>query len=109
MQDYVYLVRFCSERHVLGEGLLKQRGPELRVLRRVHEDELVVVGGKTVVHDDVRPLAVLPEPEAEDPGIVLAEALVRRNHVVEEVLVGAEGGDGSQQPAVTCREREEEG
>lgn len=39
--------------------------------------------------------------EVEDAGVVLREALIRRNHSVQQLLVHCQTGDGSQQPAVT--------
>lgn len=38
----------------------------------------------------------------EDACIVLAEALVPRNHPGHHALVEGQRGDGGQQPAVTC-------
>ena len=47
----------------------------------LHEDELAVARGEVVVDDDVDPLAVLPEAKVEDARVLVAEALVQRNHL----------------------------
>lgn len=44
----------------------------------------------------------VPDLEVEDAGIAVLEALPVRHHAVKEGLVEREGGDGRQQPAVTC-------
>ena len=46
----------------LGVRLLQQRGPELADLVRVREVELPPGGGQAVVHHNIHPLPVLPEP-----------------------------------------------
>lgn len=46
--------------------------------------------------------------EVEDAGVVFGEALVRGNNSVQQLLVQRETGDGSQQPAVTCRQQIDE-
>lgn len=43
--------------------------------------------------------------EMEDSCIVLSEALVWRNHSVQELLIHSQAGNGSQQPAVTCQQQ----
>lgn len=43
-----------------------------------------------------------PHLEVEDAGVAVLEALPVRHDAVEEALVEREGGDGRQQPAVTC-------
>lgn len=53
------------KKNSLRIGLLQQRAPELVVRFRVHEDQLVVVGGQHVVYDHLLPAAVLPEPVEE--------------------------------------------
>ena len=40
--------------------------------------------------------------EVEDAGVVVSEALVRRDDSVQQLLVQRQAGDGSEQPAVTC-------
>jgi hypothetical protein len=40
--------------------------------------------------------------EVEDAGIVLSEALVRRDDPVQQLLVQSQTRDGSQEPAVPC-------
>lgn len=93
-----------NEECSLGVGLFQERAPELVLLGRVHEDQLVIVGGQAVVNDDVHPLPILPELEVEDPTVSLTgrEGLVTGHHTVQQVLVTAQAGHGSQQPAVTC-------
>lgn len=41
--------------------------------------------------------------EVEDAGVVLGEALIRRDHSVQQLLIHRQAGDGCQQPAVTCQ------
>ncbi len=62
--------------HSLGVGLLKQRRPELVLGLGVHEDEVAPARRQQVVDDDVDPLAVAPEPEVEDPGVVVGFLIV---------------------------------
>lgn len=52
----------------LGVGLLQQSAPELGALRRVHEQELPVLGGQQVIHHHVHPLAELPDLGGEGRG-----------------------------------------
>lgn len=42
--------------------------------------------------------------EVEDASITLREALLLRNHSVQELLIQGEAGDGGEQPAVTWTE-----
>lgn len=39
--------------------------------------------------------------EVENAGIAFGEALLRRDHTVQELFIQSEAGDGGQQPAVT--------
>ena len=41
-----------------------------------------------------------PEPEPEDPGIVLVEALIRRDNLVEALLVLSQVCQGGKEPTV---------
>lgn len=40
--------------------------------------------------------------EVKDAGVVFCEALVRRDHSVQQLFVDGQTGDGGQQPAVPC-------
>lgn len=44
----------------------------------------------------------------KDAGIVFCEALVRRDHSVQQLFVDGQAGDGGQQPAVPCRQQSHE-
>lgn len=52
---------FTYKRSLLSVGFLQQGAPELGPFCRVHENELPVFHGQTVVDDDVHPVAELPE------------------------------------------------
>lgn len=41
----------------------------------------------------------------KDAGVVFCEALVRRDHSVQQLFVDGQAGDGGQQPAVPCRQQ----
>ena len=69
----------------------------------MHEDQLVVVGRKTIINDDILPLAVLPELEVEDAGVFIVEGLVWGHYAVQQLLVLAQTSNGSQEPAVTWK------
>lgn len=43
--------------------------------------------------------------EMKDASIVLSEALICRNHSVQQLLIHCQAGDGSQQPAVTFQQQ----
>merc|ERR1740128_1347898 len=79
----------------LGVGLLEQRAPHLVLTVRLHEDKVAVPGGQVVINNHVHPLAVLPELEMEDAGILLGEALVQRDHPGSNFLVHGEIRHGS--------------
>jgi len=42
----------------LGVGLLQEGAPELVLVRGVHEDELVIVGGQSVIHNHLDPITL---------------------------------------------------
>ena len=67
----------------------------------MHENQTVVVRRKTIVDDHVLPLAEAPEAEVEGAAVSVAEALVLRHDLVEELLVGGETSHGSKKPTVT--------
>ena len=67
----------------LGISLLEEGTPELIVILRVNEDELAIVGGQTIIDDQVHPLPKMPEPEVEYPSIAKAPALLMRDHLYE--------------------------
>ncbi len=50
----------------LGVGFLKQRGPELVALVRVHVDETAAGAGQPVVDHHLHPPPVLPHLEPKD-------------------------------------------
>lgn len=68
-------------------------------------------GGKSTPNEGENPQNLAgggqlwPHLEVEDAGVAVLEALPVRHHAVKEGLVEREGGDGRQQPAVTCRHR----
>ena len=63
--------------------LLEQGGPELVVVGGVHEGELAVHGGQTVVHAHLNPLAVLPEVKLDHARIVIPKAVLRRDYFMQ--------------------------
>ena len=71
----------------------------------MNEDQLSVQRWKAIIDDDVHPLAVLPDLEVEDSGVVLDEQVVLRNDVVEQMRVscGAQRRSRSQEPTVTLQ------
>ena len=73
----------------------------------MNEDEFSEHCRKAVVDDDVDPLAVLPDLEVEDAGVVLDEQVVLRNDVMKQVRVsrGAQRRSGSQEPTVTLQQQ----
>ena len=72
------------------------------------EDEFSLECREAVVDDDVHPLAVLPDAEVEDTGVVLDEQVVVGNDVGEQVRVsgGAQRRSRSQEPAVTSQQKQ---
>lgn len=90
-----------SNVNLLCIGLLKKSGPKLVAVGGVHEDELAVAGGQTIVNDDLHPLTEMPKVETEDTTVVVGEALVRGYHLLQEVIVERKIRYCSQQPAVT--------
>ena len=67
----------------------------------MHENQTVVVRRQTIVDDNLLPLAETPEAEVEGAAVSVAETLVLRHDLVEELLVCGETSHGSKQPTVT--------
>lgn len=42
--------------------------------------------------------------KVEDSGVILSEALIWRNHSVQQLLVQSQTGNGGEQPAVSCQQ-----
>lgn len=72
---------------ILGISFLQQCTPEFILVYRVHEGQLAVVGGQTVVHHHLHPLALPPKMEAEHPTVAILKTLVRRNHLRKQSLI----------------------
>ena len=70
--------------HYLGVSFLQQRCPELGGVSGVKIDESSLVGGKSVIHQDLHPVPEVPEPEPEDAAVAVLETLVRRYDSVQE-------------------------
>ena len=66
---------------LLSIGLLEESTPELILIGGMDEDETSIVGGETIVDDNVHPLAKVPEPEAEDSAVAVAPSLVIGHHL----------------------------
>lgn len=62
-------------------GLFEQGAPEFIGISRVDEDQLAIVSGQSVVHDDVHPLPKVPEPKVKYSAISRTPFLVCRNHL----------------------------
>jgi len=71
---------------------------------RVNEDKSAVQCRQSIVDDDVDPLAVLPDAEVKDAGVVADEQVVVGDDVVEQVRVAgsAQRRRSRQEPTVAC-------
>lgn len=74
------------------------KGP-VSLIEYVHLENKILAVSCTEANVNVKDL------EMEDAGIVLREALIWRNHSVQQFVVHCQAGDGSQQPAVTCKQQ----
>jgi hypothetical protein len=67
----------------------------------MHEDEFIVVGWQTIIHNDIRPLSILPELEVKDPGVFSVKVLLWRDDAIEHITMLTQACNGRQQPAIT--------
>lgn len=72
---------------ILCISFLQQCAPEFILVYRVHKGQLAVVGGQTIIHHHLHPLALSPKMEAEHSTVVILKTLVRGNHLSEQPLI----------------------
>ena len=76
-----------NEQFLLGISFLQQGTPEFILLCRVHEYQLPIVRRQSVVDDNLRPVALVPEIELEHATVVVCEVLFWDNDAVEKMGV----------------------
>ena len=67
----------------------------------MHKKEVIAYDGQLVIYHYFHPLATLPEPELENPSILVRIALVHQD-LLQTLRVLGQGAQCCQEPAVSC-------